>query len=1122
MTSYGRGPRRSSRARFGVRLVLALALIGAVFSIATITGSEASTLTSGDGFTSLSTQGTVAANTPYTSGQVINIDIAANSTMSTANLIANNGGLTGPIKFLECADPGGLPANLPTKSTECEPGTVQPIAGLSSDGSGHLDGSGGYTVYALPDVATLGPSNGTICDAGLNPCVIGIFANQNDFTKPHLFSAPFYVSVGDGHDLGDNPGDGSPLAATSTSATNSTVVASPSSATADGVDSSKVTVVLKDSNGVPVTTSKQVTISSNSSTAVIKTGGVVSSTAATDSTGTATFAVTDSVAEPVTFTVTDTSDNSLHLSTQPVVTFGAPVVTPVNSSVSAQPAVVAQANGTDASQITVTLDDQASSPQPVSGKVISLAQNGHSVITAISSTTSAQGVATFSVTDTTPETVTYTATDSTDHVTLTNESVTVQFGTISVSPSASTITATPTVVSSVPSGSQLPKGTVTVTLLAADGISPVSGKSVTLTASPSAHAVVTANSTATDSNGQETFSVSDSSAEGVTFTAVDSTDSVNLTHSAAITFAVPAASASNSVLTASVTSAAADGITPVTLNVTIKDQFGNPLAGRVVTIAASPSLSTRVAPQTVSSSVAAGTTDGNGEAEFIANDTTAETVVYSATDTSDGASGVIVSQTVSVTFTSGLPQVSQSSITSSPASVPADGTTSSTVTVLLLDHNGNPVVGKTIQLIQSGHAQVSPPTVATNAQGQALFTVVDGTAELVNFSANDMTDLLPLVGVDSTVTFGSPPPTLPTIADSSIVVSQNKVPGDGSSIATVSVLLSDSNGLGLSGKQVSLSPSGGSSKIATVAGTTDSSGLATFAVSDAVAEAVTYTATDSTDAFPLTGLSVTVTFTSAPSLSTSPATGLNRPIVGIARTPDNGGYWLVASDGGIFTYGDAGFYGSAGGGPLNRPIVGMASTPDGNGYWLVASDGGIFSYGDAKFFGSTGNITLNKPIVGMAATPDGMGYWLVASDGGIFAFGDGTFYGSTGDIQLNRPIVGMSATPDGLGYWLVASDGGIFTFGDATFYGSTGNVHLNKPIVGMAATTDGKGYWMVASDGGIFNFADATFDGSGAALNLNRPVVGMVATSDGRAYWLVATDGGVITSINAPFYGSRA
>jgi hypothetical protein len=232
------------------------------------------------------------------------------------------------------------------------------------------------------------------------------------------------------------------------------------------------------------------------------------------------------------------------------------------------------------------------------------------------------------------------------------------------------------------------------------------------------------------------------------------------------------------------------------------------------------------------------------------------------------------------------------------------------------------------------------------------------------------------------------------------------------------------------------------------------------------------------------------------------------------------GYWLVASDGGIFAFGDARFFGSTGNLTLNRPVVGMGATPDGRGYWLVASDGGIFSYGDARFFGSTGNLTLNKPIEGMASTPDGKGYWLVASDGGIFSYGDARFFGSTGNIALNRPVVGMAATPDGKGYWLVASDGGIFSYGDARFFGSTGNLTLNKPIVGMAATPDGKGYWLVASDGGIFSYGDARFFGSTGNITLNKPIEGMAASSKGNGYWLVASDGGIFSYGNASFYGS--
>jgi hypothetical protein len=70
----------------------------------------------------------------------------------------------------------------------------------------------------------------------------------------------------------------------------------------------------------------------------------------------------------------------------------------------------------------------------------------------------------------------------------------------------------------------------------------------------------------------------------------------------------------------------------------------------------------------------------------------------------------------------------------------------------------------------------------------------------------------------------------------------------------------------------------------------------------------------------------------------------------------------------VFAYGDAGFFGSIGGSPLNRPVVGMAATPDGGGYWLVASDGGVFAYGDAGFFGSIGGSPLNRPVVGMTST----------------------------------------------------------------------------------------------------------------------------------------------------------
>jgi hypothetical protein len=183
--------------------------------------------------------------------------------------------------------------------------------------------------------------------------------------------------------------------------------------------------------------------------------------------------------------------------------------------------------------------------------------------------------------------------------------------------------------------------------------------------------------------------------------------------------------------------------------------------------------------------------------------------------------------------------------------------------------------------------------------------------------------------------------------------------------------------------------------------------------------------------------------------------------------------WIADATGHVFGESDttgppANNFGDASGLPLNQPIVGMTPTSDGNGYWLVASDGGIFTYGDANFYGSAGSIRLNQPIIGMSVTADGGGYTLVATDGGVFNYGDSQFYGSLGSLSLNSPIEGIVNTPDGGGYWMVAADGGVFAFGDAPFLGSAGGQHLASPIAGMFA--NGGGYTLVAQNGTLYPF----------------------------------------------------
>ena len=149
---------------------------------------------------------------------------------------------------------------------------------------------------------------------------------------------------------------------------------------------------------------------------------------------------------------------------------------------------------------------------------------------------------------------------------------------------------------------------------------------------------------------------------------------------------------------------------------------------------------------------------------------------------------------------------------------------------------------------------------------------------------------------------------------------------------------------------------------------------------------------------------------------------LNGPIVDSVATPTGAGYYQVGSDGGIFASGDAVFHGSiqtvvdalSPGTEavdwLSAPIVGLVTTPDGSGYWLVASDGGTFSFGGAPFRGSVPQVLpgvgLNAPINGMVAYGDG--YLMVASDGGVFTFSDKAFLGSLGGESLESAVTAIA------------------------------------------------------------------------------------------------------------------
>jgi hypothetical protein len=249
-------------------------------------------------------------------------------------------------------------------------------------------------------------------------------------------------------------------------------------------------------------------------------------------------------------------------------------------------------------------------------------------------------------------------------------------------------------------------------------------------------------------------------------------------------------------------------------------------------------------------------------------------------------------------------------------------------------------------------------------------------------------------------------------------------------------------------------------------------------------------------------------------------------------TPQHG-YWLVGSDGGIFSFGPANFYGSTGSLVLQRPVVGIVPTKDDGGYWLDASDGGVFSYGDTQFYGSIPGLglhpagsklphSLNAPIVGMVPSSDDGGYFMVASDGGVFAFGDAHFAGSCpGRGGCSGAAVAVMPDASGNGYWLVTQTGHVYTFGDASYYGAPGNT--GSAVTSAVRTPDGGGYWILTANGTVYNYGDAGNDGgaAGAFGGLN-PATAIFTTSDGGGYWIASANGTVKQYGDAPNDGGMS
>lgn len=599
----------------------------------------------------------------------------------------------------------------------------------------------------------------------------------------------------------------------------------------------------------------------------------------TDDTGTASFSVTDTLAQSVAFEVTDLTDGDslpdLDLPADdpniPIVDFLPGPTSATTSTVSVDGGQTANvlANGTSAATVQVNLVDAEGNAEV--GKVVTLAGNSgtSSTITAITpaaesdtltaegcpiptpGTTDCNGNAYFSVSDSTVESVTYTATDTTDSDLVLNnpgQQPVVNFITGAVSAANSTVSASPPTV--VGDG----QGVSTVTVTALDGGNhALDGETVTIDPSAYPSITIVPGSATTDANGEATFKVRSSSPLGAVSLPV-TVGSTVLAATADITFTNPPYPAHTSVTSSppnSPTAPEATGSPDVTVTVSVADSSDTAIPGLLVELLANGS------PLTPTS-----TTDGSGIATFSVGAFLPGPVTYTAIDLSDN------DRTLGTTVVDYVPipdEAHESTVTASPAATytfesgqPASSQTS-TVKVTLLDSTGSPIVGDTVQLgASSTNAVVTAVDGGiSNSRGVATFTVSDPDPESVVFQATDEATSTPIVETAS-VNFVLRPNENTT---STITASPTVVSADGKSSTTITVTLQN-NGVLLQGNTVSLSQGTGASIITTTDPVSNASGQVVFTATDLTPQSVAYQATDLTTATELTHDAV-VTFTAS-------------------------------------------------------------------------------------------------------------------------------------------------------------------------------------------------------------------------------------------------------------------
>ncbi len=458
---------------------------------------------------------------------------------------------------------------------------------------------------------------------------------------------------------------------------------------------------------------------------------------------------------------------------------------------------------------------------------------------------------TFTVSSTESKVVTFQATDDTDAVVVT-QTANVNFTPNLADAGNSTLAAA--------DGSAVANGTdtelITVTLRNANN-NAVFGHDVSLAivAGGAANVTISAPSGPSDAGGVVTFTVSSTEVKVVTFQATDDSDGVVVTQTVNVNFTPNISDPGNSTVVAADGSAVADGVDTELITVTLRNTFGSPLPGRVVSLAVVAG-----GAANVTISAPSGPSDAGGVVTFTVRSTESKTVTLQATDETDA---VVITQTADVDFTPNVADPGNSTVVAADGSAVADNVDTELITVTLLNAVGSPLTGHdaSLAVVAGGAANVTigPPSGPSDAGGVVTFTVRSSESKTVTFQATDETDAV-VITQTADVDFTA---NLTDAGLSTVVVADGSAVADGVDTELITATLRNADGNAVFGHDVSLAVIAGGPANVTISapsGPSDAGGVVTFTVSSTESKTVTIQATDDTDGTAIT-LTVDVDFT---------------------------------------------------------------------------------------------------------------------------------------------------------------------------------------------------------------------------------------------------------------------